>query len=112
MSACGRTSLSRTMLAIIPKALAILAILQSATANPLQPRSSSLPQSKCRRASVVVLGAGLAGITAAQAMSNASMSDFIIVDVNSYIGGRVAHTTFGKDPTGNPYTVELGANWV
>ena len=54
----------------------------------------------------------MAGITAAQAMSNASMTDFIIVDVNSYIGGRVAHTTFGKDPNGKPYTVELGANWV
>jgi hypothetical protein len=24
----------------------------------------------------------------------------------------MAHTTFGKDPNGNPYTVELGANWV
>lgn len=45
-------------------------------------------------------------------MSNASMTDFIIVDVNSYIGGRVAHTTFGKDPNGKPYTIELGANWV
>ena len=59
-----------------------------------------------------MLGAGIAGITAAQAMSNVSMNDFIIVDVNSYIGGRVAHTTFGKSPDGTPYTVELGANWV
>lgn len=24
----------------------------------------------------------------------------------------MVHTTFGKDPKGKPYTVELGANWV
>jgi hypothetical protein len=28
------------------------------------------------------------------------------------LGGRVAHTTFGEDANGKPYTVELGANWV
>jgi polyamine oxidase len=81
--------------------------LQLAAASPLLPRNGT-----CQKTSVVVLGAGMAGITAAQALSNASMTDFLIVDVNSYVGGRVAHTTFGKDPYGNPYTVELGANWV
>ncbi|TVY80942.1 Polyamine oxidase [Lachnellula suecica] len=62
---------------------------------------------------VAVLGAGMAGIAAAQTLHNASITDFHIIDVNSYIGGRVAHTTFGTNPsTGKPYTVELGANWV
>ena len=28
------------------------------------------------------------------------------------LGGRIAHTTFGENATGMPYTVELGANWV
>lgn len=66
----------------------------------------------CRHASVAILGAGMAGITAAQSLSNASVTDFIIVDVNPYIGGRVKSAKFGKDSNGNPYTVELGANWV
>ena len=45
-----------------------------------------------------------------QALSNASVTDFLILEYNADIGGRVAHTTFGaKD---NSYTVELGANWV
>jgi polyamine oxidase len=87
--------------------LSALVALQLAAATPLQPRNGT-----CQKTSVVVLGAGMSGIAAAQAMSNASMTDFIIVDVNSYIGGRVAHTNFGKDANGNPYTVELGANWV
>ena len=47
-----------------------------------------------------------------QALSNASITDFLIVEYNSDIGGRVAHTTFGKKPDGSPYTIELGANWV
>ena len=45
-----------------------------------------------------------------QALSNASVTDFLILEYNSVIGGRVAHTTFGAK--NNSYTVELGANWV
>lgn len=67
---------------------------------------------ECRKTKVAILGAGVAGITAAQALVNASISDFIIVDRNDYIGGRVKHTDFGKKADGSPYTVELGANWV
>jgi polyamine oxidase len=68
--------------------------------------------SACRKTKVLIMGGGMAGITAAQTLSNSSISDFIIVEYNSDIGGRVAHTTFGKDPSGNPYVIELGANWV
>ncbi|KAI1460550.1 putative flavin-containing polyamine oxidase [Annulohypoxylon moriforme] len=67
---------------------------------------------ECRKTTVAVLGAGVAGITAAQALSNASVSDFLIVERNDYIGGRVKHTNFGSKPDGTPYVVELGANWV
>ncbi|KAL9637820.1 MAG: hypothetical protein Q9164_001963 [Protoblastenia rupestris] len=57
-------------------------------------------------------GAGTAGITAAQTLSNASITDFLIVEYNDYIGGRIKDTTFGQKPDGSPYTIELGANWV
>lgn len=40
------------------------------------------------------------------------MTDFVIVEYNGDIGGRVAHTTFGAKPDGTPYVVELGANWA
>ncbi|KAF2711888.1 polyamine oxidase [Pleomassaria siparia CBS 279.74] len=68
--------------------------------------------STCRKTSVAILGGGVAGITAAQALSNQSISDFLIIEYNGDIGGRMAHTTFGQDADGNPYVVELGANWV
>lgn len=68
---------------------------------------------QCRRTSVAILGAGIAGITAAQMLANHSISDFAIVDRNDYIGGRMRSTSFGSKPAdGTPYTVELGANWV
>ena len=81
--------------------------LQLTSAIPLQPRET------CTKTQVAVLGAGMTGIAAAQALTNSSMTDFIIVDVNDYIGGRIKHTTFGLNQTSNePYVVELGANWV
>lgn len=43
---------------------------------------------QCRQTKVAILGAGVAGITAAQALSNASVSDFLIIERNDYIGGR------------------------
>jgi len=67
---------------------------------------------ECQKTTVAILGAGVAGITAAQALSNASVTDFLIIERNDYIGGRVRHVDFGKKPDGTPYTVEFGANWV
>lgn len=55
----------------------------------------------------------MALLTAAQqALSNASVTDFVIVEYLPDIGGRVSHTTFGRKRDGTPYVVELGANWV
>ncbi|KAI1827420.1 amine oxidase [Xylaria intraflava] len=67
---------------------------------------------ECRKTKVAILGAGAAGITAAQSLANSSVTDFLIVDRNDYIGGRVRHTDFGRQPDGTPYTIELGANWI
>ncbi|KAH7417976.1 putative flavin-containing polyamine oxidase, partial [Cadophora sp. MPI-SDFR-AT-0126] len=66
----------------------------------------------CGETEVLVLGAGIAGIAAAKALSENGVEDFIIVEYNSEVGGRCRHTTFGEDENGDPYTVELGANWI
>lgn len=47
-----------------------------------------------------------------QALTNASVHDFMILEYNDVIGGRAAHTGFGKQADGSPYILELGANWV
>ncbi|KJY02323.1 hypothetical protein TI39_contig66g00008 [Zymoseptoria brevis] len=66
---------------------------------------------QCRQTSVVILGAGIAGITAAQALANASVTHFIVED-NDYIGGSLVATDFGGNHCGDPYRVELGASWL
>ncbi|EZF68561.1 hypothetical protein H105_08892 [Trichophyton soudanense CBS 452.61] len=66
----------------------------------------------CRKTKVAILGAGVAGITTAQTLANRSMTDFIIVEYQDRIGGRLHNVKFGKKRDGSPYTVEAGANWV
>jgi polyamine oxidase len=63
---------------------------------------------QCRKTEVVILGAGVAGIIAAQTLQNNSIDNFIIVEYNPEIGGRMRNTQFGD----KNYTVEFGANWV
>jgi polyamine oxidase len=88
--------------------LSLCFLLGPSFASPTPPKNGT-----CTKTKVAILGAGMTGIAAAQALHNASVTEFIIVDVNDYIGGRVKHTTFGKNAsTGEPYVVELGANWV
>ncbi|PHH59034.1 hypothetical protein CDD81_3855 [Ophiocordyceps australis] len=80
------------------------------SAGVAQPAANGHEQ--CRKTTVAILGGGTAGITAAQALTNESISDFLILEYQDRIGGRAHHTTFGKKPDGSPYTVELGANWI
>lgn len=47
-----------------------------------------------------------------QALANASVTDFLILEYRDTLGGRMWHTDFGKDKNGKPFTIELGANWV
>ncbi|KAK1139794.1 hypothetical protein N8T08_011191 [Aspergillus melleus] len=54
----------------------------------------------------------MAGVAAAQALHNASITDFVILEYRDTLGGRVWHTDFGADENGKPYVVEFGANWL
>ncbi|KAL7895575.1 hypothetical protein HDV63DRAFT_106348 [Trichoderma sp. SZMC 28014] len=74
--------------------------------------ASSGGDSTCRKTSVAILGAGMAGITAAQALHNASVSDFVIIEYQDRIGGRAWHGDFGKKADGSPYVIEYGCNWI
>ncbi|GAB0146260.1 hypothetical protein EsHS_00006668 [Epichloe bromicola] len=47
-----------------------------------------------------------------QALSNHSMTDFIIIEYNERVGGRATQANFGKQKNGSPYAVEVGANWI
>ncbi|KHN97325.1 Amine oxidase [Metarhizium album ARSEF 1941] len=79
----------------------------SARVGRLAPRDAA-----CRKTSVAILGGGMAGVTAAQALSNNSITDFVIIEYNDRLGGRATQADFGKQDDGSPYVVELGPNWV
>ena len=57
-------------------------------------------------ADVLVLGAGMTGISAAKTLSENNISDFLILEGMTDIGGRVRSVPFGG------VNVELGANWI
>ncbi|RAK89273.1 polyamine oxidase [Aspergillus costaricaensis CBS 115574] len=63
----------------------------------------------CTETEVVILGAGVAGVTAAETLHNNGVEDFIVLEYQDRIGGRMHEVTFGK---GQQYVVEAGANWV
>ncbi|CAO3627175.1 unnamed protein product [Cunninghamella echinulata] len=62
---------------------------------------------RIRRTKICILGAGSSGIAAAVTLQEKwKEKDFLLIDAQPFIGGRVQHKTFGKK------TIELGANWI
>lgn len=55
---------------------------------------------------VIIVGAGMSGISAGKRLSDARISDFMILEATDRIGGRIHKTKFAG------VNVEMGANWV
>ncbi|XP_059311612.1 polyamine oxidase 1 [Lycium barbarum] len=59
-----------------------------------------------RRCSVIIVGAGISGLTAAKVLSENGVDDVVILEASDKIGGRIRKEEFGG------VTVELGAGWI
>ncbi|KMR05319.1 peroxisomal n -acetyl-spermine spermidine oxidase [Lasius niger] len=59
-----------------------------------------------KRTKTIIVGAGAAGIAAASKLLQKGMKDFVILEANDRIGGRVHTLNFGEN------VVDLGAQWV
>ncbi|XP_074316274.1 polyamine oxidase 1-like [Silene latifolia] len=57
-------------------------------------------------ASVIIVGAGMSGISAAKKLQESGIHDFLILEATNRIAGRIHKTQFGG------HTVEKGANWL
>lgn len=68
--------------------------------------AGSSVEGKSTRSKFVIVGAGMAGITAAHTLSKAGETDFVILEARDKIGGRMETVDFGG------YTIERGANWI
>ena len=58
-------------------------------------------------AEVLILGAGMSGVNAANTLYEQGVTNFIIVEAKSEIGGRVMQTEIKPG-----VKIELGANWI
>ncbi|GAV75224.1 Amino_oxidase domain-containing protein [Cephalotus follicularis] len=56
--------------------------------------------------SVIIVGAGMSGISAAKTLQEAGIKDFLILEATNRIGGRIWKGEFAN------HTIELGANWL
>ncbi|XP_070523083.1 uncharacterized protein [Cardiocondyla obscurior] len=59
-----------------------------------------------RNTDVVIVGAGASGIAAASRLLKRGVEDFIVLEANDRIGGRIYTKAFGEN------VVDLGAQWV
>ena len=80
-----------------------IAILIIVTLNAV----NSLLQCSRLDAEVLILGAGMSGVNAANTLYEQGTTDFIIIEAKSEIGGRVMETEIKPG-----VKVELGANWI
>ncbi|KAL8542235.1 hypothetical protein ACS0TY_003196 [Phlomoides rotata] len=58
------------------------------------------------RCSVLIVGAGISGITAAKVLAENGVEDFVMLEAADKIGGRIRKKDFGGA------TVEVGAGWI
>ena len=72
-------------------------------------------------AKVLILGAGVAGITAAQKLESHGISDFLVIEAHHEVGGRLRSRPFGSpnhvytsSSTGSDTltSIEVGAQWI
>lgn len=87
------------------------------SAAPPRPRVSPPPVSKpaasCRRiVNVIVIGAGIAGVSAAHNLSMTGCHKVTILEARNRVGGRM-YSRAGKTRVGGKYFVaEMGAQWI
>ncbi|XWS45751.1 hypothetical protein CRYUN_Cryun14cG0006300 [Craigia yunnanensis] len=58
------------------------------------------------RSSVIIIGAGVSGISAAKVLAENGIQDLVILEASDRVGGRIRKEKFGG------VSVELGAGWI
>ena len=84
----------------LPLLLAVFLVVLS------QHFASAISSPEHGRKKVLILGAGCAGITAAKTLYNKGIKDFLVLEAQDYIGGRIKQVPFAD------MKVEEGANWI
>ncbi|GLA65421.1 hypothetical protein AtubIFM54640_007173 [Aspergillus tubingensis] len=72
----------------------------------LAAHAAPLAEPTCSNTDVVILGAGVAGLTAAQTLLDKGVEKFIVLEARNESGGRLYSRNFAG------HKIEVGANWV
>ena len=57
---------------------------------------TALASQKPKRTKVLILGAGVSGVTAAETLYSKGLKDFLVLEGNGFIGGRIHNGPEGK----------------
>ena len=55
---------------------------------------------------ILILGGGISGVTAANHLDNNNVENFLVLEAQDYVGGRLKNLTVGNT------TLSEGANWI
>ena len=55
---------------------------------------------------MIIIGAGICGLGASNRFQNANFADYLILEAQNYVGGRIKSESFGDS------VIELGAQWL
>ncbi|KAJ3350401.1 hypothetical protein GGF32_004854 [Allomyces javanicus] len=92
----------RTSRPVAAHVLLLLAVLLASTAT-IAVHAAPKNQIKTK---VLILGAGVAGVSAARALNARNITDFLILEAQDVIGGRLKQAQLGD------VKIEVGGNWV
>lgn len=90
----------------LPTRRELLALLLRATAPGMLPSPAPRAEPRSRKAQVLVIGAGMAGLAAAQSL-HAQGTQVLVLEAREQPGGRVRTL---QDSSGMP--VDVGASWI
>jgi NADPH-dependent 2,4-dienoyl-CoA reductase/sulfur reductase-like enzyme len=79
--------------------------LPANTARIAKGRNSGQPR-------ILILGGGVTGVIAARTLHEKGQENFVVIEANERLGGRMRSTRFGNKDKKVEVTVEEGANWV
>lgn len=68
--------------------------------------ASTETKTDANRCKVLIIGAGMAGLSAAYHFAKNGFHDFKVLEARGRIGGRIVQIEMGEEK------VELGANWI
>ncbi|KNE66824.1 hypothetical protein AMAG_11307 [Allomyces macrogynus ATCC 38327] len=83
--------------------LLLLAVLLTSSATLAVVHAAPKTQTKTK---VLILGAGVAGVTAARTLTANNITDYLILEAQDVIGGRLKQAPLGD------VKIEMGGNWV